>query len=99
MATSLAWGFTARRIPLGLPAVQPTKCARLSRDEHCNGENAAPVLGANDMYIIYIDDDPALGRYVAQGLTDAGHGNRDIGGGNAGPASVFADPADLSITD
>jgi DNA-binding response OmpR family regulator len=51
------------------------------------------------MQIIYIEDDPALGRYVAQGLGEAGHGVRVFTDGTAGLAGLLAEPPELLITD
>ena len=51
------------------------------------------------MKITYIEDDPALGRYVAQGLGEAGHGVRVFADGESGLAGVLGDPPELLITD
>ena len=51
------------------------------------------------MKITYIEDDPALGRYVAQGLGEAGHGVRVFTDGESGLAGVLGDPPELLITD
>ena len=51
------------------------------------------------MKITYIEDDPVLGRYVAQGLGEAGHLVRIHTDGKSGLAGVLADPPELLITD